>query len=308
MITTWPWTPTGTGTGGTEDDKPMRQRTITGLLLTALLAVMLWLPGWCMAVAVMICISFAVHEEMNALTKAGHHLVTWPTWAAMILSIPLTILLSQKVMVPLIVAALLVMTVQVLFRKEPELTDLEMSALPLLTVALPGLALVTLSMIDPYLWKLPDNDMPWHAVEVVILSITFAVPLMGDMMALYVGKAFGKRKFCPAVSPKKTLEGSLGGLGGSVLAGAVIFLLSLWLCNEATRSYLPAWWQYLLLGLIGGFVGQMGDLFASLVKRHCGLKDFSSIFPGHGGMLDRLDSVLFMAVLMYCFRLFFMTI
>ena len=286
----------------------MRQRTITGLLLTALLAVMLWLPGWCMAVAVMICISFAVHEEMNALIKAGHHLVIWPTWAAMILSIPLTILLSQKVMVPLIVAALLVMTVQVLFRKEPELTDLEMSALPLLTVALPGLALVTLSMIDPYLWKLPDNDMPWHAVEVVILSITFAVPLMGDMMALYVGKAFGKRKFCPAVSPKKTLEGSLGGLGGSMLAAAVIFLLSLWLCNEETRSYLPAWWQYLLLGLIGGFVGQMGDLFASLVKRHCGLKDFSSIFPGHGGMLDRLDSVLFMAVLMYCFRLFFMTI
>ena len=92
------------------------------------------------------------------------------------------------------------------------------------------------------------------------------------------------------------------------LGAAVIFLLSLWLCNEATRSYLPAWWQYLLLGLIGGFVGQMGDLFASLVKRHCGLKDFSSIFPGHGGMLDRLDSVLFMAVLMYCFRLFFMTI
>ena len=105
----------------------MRQRTRTGLLLTALLAVMLWLPGWCMAVAVMICISFAVHEEMNALTRAGHHLVIWPTWAAMILSIPLTILLSQKVMVPLIVAALLVMTVQVLFRKEPELTDLEMS-------------------------------------------------------------------------------------------------------------------------------------------------------------------------------------
>jgi phosphatidate cytidylyltransferase len=52
----------------------------------------------------------------------------------------------------------------------------------------------------------------------------------------------------------------------------------------------------------------MGDLFASLVKRHCGLKDFSNIFPGHGGMLDRLDSVLFMAVLMYCYRLFFMTV
>ncbi len=286
----------------------MKERTITGLLLTALLAVLLWLPGWCMAIAVLICISFAVHEEMQALTKAGHRIVVWPTWAAMILSIPLTYLLSQKVMIPLVGAALLIMTVQVLFRKEPGLTDLTMSALPLVTVALPGLALVTLNLIDPYVWHMSTNPKPLHAVEVVILAITFAVPLMGDMAALFVGKAFGKRKFCPAVSPKKTLEGSLGGLGGSTVAAMIIFLLSQWLCNAETLSLLPVWWHYPLLGLAGGFVGQMGDLFASLVKRHCGLKDFSSIFPGHGGMLDRLDSVLFMAVMMYCYRLFFMAV
>ncbi len=286
----------------------MKQRIITGALLIIFLAVMLWLPGWCMAIATLTCISFAVYEEMQALKKSGHDLVVWPTWAAMALSIPLTHLLGQKVMIPLVVAALLAMTVQVLFRKEPELTDLVMSALPLLTVALPGLALVTLSMIDPYLWHLPTNEKPWHAVEVVLLSVTFAVPLMGDMMALFVGKAVGKRKFCPAVSPKKTVEGSLGGLAGSVIAAMIVFLLSRWLCNEGTLSYLPEWWHYPLLGLIGGFAGQMGDLFASLVKRHCGLKDYSNLFPGHGGMLDRLDSVLFMAVLMYCYRLFFLTI
>ena len=222
--------------------------------------------------------------------------------------VPLTYLLSQKVMVPLVGFAMLAMTVQVLFRKEPELPDFVMSALPLLTVALPGLALVALSMIDPYAWHVESNPMPLHAVEVVILTVTFAVPLMGDMMALFVGKAFGKRKFCPAVSPKKTIAGSIGGLGGSILAAVVVYLLSTKLCNEETLKLLPVWWQYLLLGLVGGFAGQMGDLFASLVKRHCGLKDFSNIFPGHGGMLDRLDSTLFMAVLMYCYRLFFMTV
>ena len=286
----------------------MKQRTITGLMLTALVAVLLWLPGWCMATAVMICVSFALHEEMKALEKAGHRLVVWPTWTAMALSIPLTYLLSQKVMVPLVGFAMLAMTVQVLFRKEPELPDFVMSALPLLTVALPGLALVALSMIDPYAWHVESNPMPLHAVEVVILTVTFAVPLMGDMMALFVGKAFGKRKFCPAVSPKKTIAGSIGGLGGSILAAVVVYLLSTKLCNEETLKLLPVWWQYLLLGLVGGFAGQMGDLFASLVKRHCGLKDFSNIFPGHGGMLDRLDSTLFMAVLMYCYRLFCMTV
>ena len=152
----------------------MRQRTITGLLLTALLAVLLWLPGWCMAIAVLICVSFAVHEEMQALSKAGHQLVKWPTWAAMALSVPLTYFLSQKVMVPLVGAALLAMTVQVLFRKEPNLADLAMSALPLLTVALPGLSLVALSL-------LPDQK----AVEVVLLCLTFSVPLLGDIMALF---------------------------------------------------------------------------------------------------------------------------
>jgi phosphatidate cytidylyltransferase len=284
----------------------MKQRFITGAGLTIFLAVMLWLPGWCMALATLICVGFAVHEEIQALKKAGHRIVAWPTWSAMGLSIPLVHWLGEKVMIPLVVAALLAMVVEILFRKEPELTDMTMSALPLLTVALPGLSLVTMSLIDPYLWRTPGLvDKPWHAVEVVYLTITFAVPLMGDIVALFAGKAFGKRKFCPAVSPKKTVAGSIGGLAGSVLAAVIIYLLSLWLCNEETRNYLPLWWHYPLLGLIGGFVGQMGDLFASLVKRHCGLKDYSNLFPGHGGMLDRLDSVLFMAVLMYCYRLFF---
>ena len=284
----------------------MKQRTITGLLLTALLAVLLWLPGWCMAIATLICIGFAVWEEYHALTLASHRVVRWPAWTAMALSVPLTSLLGQKVMIPLIAGALMAMTVQVMFRKEPELTDLTMSALPLLTVALPGLSLVTLSLIDPYLWwRMPiEGKQPFHAVEVVILLITFCVPLMGDVMALYIGKAFGKKKFCPAVSPKKTIAGSIGGLLGSMTAAIAIYLLSLWLCDEGTRNYLPQWWMYLVLGLLGGFAGQMGDLFASLVKRHCKLKDYSHLFPGHGGMLDRLDSVLFMAVLMYCYLLF----
>ena len=81
-------------------------------------------------------------------------------------------------------------------------------------------------------------------------------------------------------------------------------MVSLIFCDQATLAQLPTWWQYALLGLVGGVAGQMGDLFASLVKRHCGIKDFSNLFPGHGGMLDRLDSILFMAVVMICYQLF----
>ncbi len=271
----------------------MKQRIITGLGLIAFLAICLWLPNWCMALATLVCISFAVWEEYHALVTAGHRVVSWPTWVAMATSVPLTLLFGVKAVVPLLAGALFVMVTVILFRKEPELTDMSMSALPLLTVALPGLSLVALSLI-------PDQK----AVEVVLLCLTFSVPLLGDVMALYVGSAIGGPKFCPAVSPKKTIAGSIGGLAGSLIAAMAVYGLSHVCCNEATLTKLPVWWHYLLLGLLGGIVGQIGDLFASLVKRHSGIKDFSNLFPGHGGMLDRLDSVLFMAVLMYCYLMF----
>ena len=271
----------------------MRQRFITGAGLVIFLAVCLWAPNWCMALATLVCVGFAVWEEYHALVTAGHRVVSWPTWVSLGISVPLTILFGMKIIIPLLTLALFCMVTQILFRSEPELTDLSMSALPLLTVALPGLCLVALSL-------LPDQK----AVEVVLLSLTFAVPVVGDTLALYIGSAFGKRKFCPAVSPKKTIAGSIGGMVGSVLAALAVFGLSHVFCNAATLAKLPVWWHYPILGLLGGVAGQIGDLFASLVKRHSGIKDFSNLFPGHGGMLDRLDSVLFVAVLMFCYLMF----
>ena len=270
----------------------MKQRIITGALLILLLVVMLCLPGWCMALATLISIAFAVWEEYHALTLAGHRVVSWPTWVFLGASIPLTLFFGAKVMVPLLSVTLFITLTVILFREEPKLEDLSMSALPLLTVQLPGLCLVAMSMVSQ------------KAVEVVLLSLTFAVPLTGDMAALFAGKAIGGPKFCPAVSPKKTIAGSIGGLVGSMAAAMIVCAIAGLSCNAQTLAKLPAWWEYLLLGLAGGAVGQIGDLFASLVKRHSGIKDFSNLFPGHGGMLDRLDSVLFMAVLMYCYLLF----
>ena len=270
----------------------MKQRIVTGVLLSLLLAVLLCLPGWCFALAAMIAIGFSVWEEYHALTIAGHKPVSWPAWAVLICSIPLTYFCGQKVMIPLLCIAFLLMAGINLFRQEPDLTNLSMSALPLLTVVLPGLSMVSLSLVDQ------------KAVEVFLLLLTFAVPLVGDIAALYVGRAVGGKKLCPAVSPNKTWAGAIGGLAGSAVAAMLICVIAALTCNEATRAKLPEWWQYLMLGFFGGIVGQMGDLFASLVKRHSGIKDFSDLFPGHGGMLDRLDSVLFMSVLIYCFRLF----
>lgn len=270
----------------------MKQRIITGALLILLLVVLLCLPGWCMALATLICIGFATWEEYHALTLAEHRVVSWPAWVVLFGSVPLTKFVGKEMVVPLMTLALLMMVVQILFREKPELTDLSMSALPLLTVTLPGLSLVALSLADQ------------KAVEVVLIALVFAVPLLGDTFALFIGSAVGGKKLCPAVSPNKTISGSIGGMAGSLLASVIVYLIASWTCNEATLAKLPSFAACLGLGLIGGIVGQIGDLFASLVKRHSGIKDFSNLFPGHGGMLDRLDSVLFMAVLVYCYRMF----
>ena len=270
----------------------MKQRFVTGVLLALLLTVLLCLPGWCFALAALIAVGLMVWEDYHALRTAGHETVSWPAWVVLVSSIPLTALLGQKVMIPLICCALLIMAVVIMRRPNPNLIDLNMSAMPVLTVVLPGLCLVSLSLADQ------------KAVEVFLLLLTFTVPLVGDILALYTGRAIGGKKLCPQVSPNKTIAGSIGGMAGSVLAAMLLCLIAKLTCNEPTLAKLPVWWQYLVLGVLGGVFGQIGDLFASLVKRHCGIKDFSNLFPGHGGMLDRLDSVLFMAVLMYCYRLF----
>ena len=127
-----------------------------------------------------------------------------------------------------------------------------------------------------------------------ILLIIFIV-MSGDSAAYFIGSRYGKRRLYPEVSPKKSVEGALGGLAGSLL-GVMIAKLLFFAEISAVDAILAA----LLLGTLG----QIGDLFESLLKRSCGVKDSGTIFPGHGGILDRLDSILFAAPAAYYYALF----
>jgi len=119
-----------------------------------------------------------------------------------------------------------------------------------------------------------------------LLGIVFA----GDTFAYFFGRFLGKNKLLESVSPKKTIEGALGGLLGSALIG---FCLQHFFLPE-----LPAI-QMILIAMVSGAFGQVGDLFESLVKRLADVKDSGQIMPGHGGFLDRLDAVLFAAPIYY---------
>jgi phosphatidate cytidylyltransferase len=110
-----------------------------------------------------------------------------------------------------------------------------------------------------------------------------------DIMAFLTGRALGRHKLCPNISPKKTVEGAVGGFVGSVLfCGAFGFLLMPVLLAHC-----------LIIGALGGVLAQLGDLTASLFKRNLGVKDYGALIPGHGGILDRFDSVLFTAPFIY---------
>ena len=123
------------------------------------------------------------------------------------------------------------------------------------------------------------------------LAITPLVgAFMSDTGAFFAGRALGKHKLCPYVSPNKTVEGSVGGFIGSVLGMAVWHL-----AVNAAISMDIGWAMVIVLGLVGSALGQIGDLSFSVIKREFGIKDYGAIFPGHGGVLDRFDSVLFVS-------------
>ncbi len=138
-------------------------------------------------------------------------------------------------------------------------------------------------------------------------AISFAIflPVFSDTFAYLVGSTLGKRKLCPSISPKKTVAGAIGGLVGSVLCAVTFFLLfDLYAVipvgyvsfsdSVAVRAVV-----FVVLGIVGGVLAEIGDLAASRIKRTMNIKDFGNIFPGHGGVLDRLDSIMFTLVMLF---------
>ena len=123
------------------------------------------------------------------------------------------------------------------------------------------------------------------------ILLLFAIIWSGDTAAYYGGRAFGRHRLAPKVSPKKTIEGAIAGLLGSIAAGVIG---GVWFLGEP-------WPELIWISAATAVTGQLGDLAESVIKRSAGVKDSSSILPGHGGILDRLDSLFFAAPVFYWF-------
>jgi phosphatidate cytidylyltransferase len=135
----------------------------------------------------------------------------------------------------------------------------------------------------------------WEGGRFYIFFI-FAVIWLGDTTAYYVGKNLGRHKLAPDISPNKTVEGALAGLAGSVMGA---FIAKWWFLGQLSSR------DAFILGALLGLAGQLGDLSESLVKRSAAVKDSGNIIPGHGGFLDRLDSLIFAAPVLYYYIIAF---
>lgn len=275
----------------------MTQRIITGVILSAGLILLLYLGGWFFVAAALVALCLCIHEQLTALKLGGHAPVCWPSYAALLIAMPMTMYFSSLTIIPVLTVMALCIIIEVMRREKPELTDVMVSTLPMLSIVLPGMCIFSLVNIPA--------EIPSRAFQVMLLSMVFTTAVISDTFAFFVGSRVGGPKLCPAVSPKKTLSGSIAGMVGGIVGAVGMGLFTKLVFPDVS---LPPWWANLIVGFIGALAAELGDLFFSLVKRHCNVKDYGTLFPGHGGMLDRMDSILFTAIILYCYRAVLVTI
>ncbi|MCL1795627.1 MAG: phosphatidate cytidylyltransferase [Clostridia bacterium] len=263
----------------------MLKRTVTGLISAAVLIALLYVRGPALDIALAVVAILGSVEMIKAFEQAGVSVAAIPVYCMAILMLPAYLLASYTGFYLVTILTLLWIALCIIFREKPVWTDVAAS------VCVPVFVLIPISLFYPLIRITPDP------IGALMALLAFLIAYLGDTCAFFIGVLFGKRKLAPMVSPKKTREGAVAGLVGSVCGAALIFVAG------STLTELPPLWHFIPLGLVGGIAGQLGDLSASMIKRFCGVKDFGTLFPGHGGMLDRLDSVLFVVYIAFGYTL-----
>ncbi len=252
----------------------MLQRIISGVIMAAVsIAILLLGPIWRMLlVAALMLVSN--HEMLGAIRSFGLSPRSWPSYAFVVAVFALSFLGRTDAYWPALVFVTLAIFGQRVLTKDMRVIDCFASLLPVL---------YPLSMYQ-FLLSASAHE---NAMSFCILFTGIGAACLSDTFALFGGLAFGKHKLAPDISPKKTWEGAISGfLGGLVAAAIVWWVQGFW----HAQFPLPI---YLISGALASVAGQIGDLAASGIKREAGIKDFGTIIPGHGGILDRMDSILF---------------
>lgn len=256
----------------------MYKRYLGALILSPLIIV-LFLGGIYLELVVLLLSLLGMHEFFN-VTKHNGKPLNITAYLTCIIYYAFIILNKgdYKFLFFSIVLAIFIVLCIPIFNEECSFVD----------AAITLLGFLYIGVFFSYIIFTYKTEYGRHLVWIIFIS-----SWMCDTTAYYAGRFLGKHKLCPRVSPKKTIEGSIGGLLGSTLSCGIYGII---LNNIGINIPL---FNFFLVGIFAGGLCQLGDLAASSIKRSVNIKDYGNLIPGHGGILDRFDSILFASVVVY---------
>jgi len=266
----------------------MLKRTITGLLMVAMLMLILFLGEIVFGVVIAVFAVIAINE-LYKTTEKGHKPIKWISF---LFAIPIIFYMfnteTDISQITLYAIAVIVFMICIMKPKKYSLID------GVITVCA-GMIVFNMFYFLEKIYKIGADRM--ESAYLILFCLIGA--FITDTFAYFVGVTIGKHKLCPTISPKKSVEGSIGGTLGVII---IMTLYGHFVLSGRVEVFAGVpFYIYAILGLICGIVSQIGDLFASMIKRHYDVKDYGNIFPGHGGVLDRFDSLVFVAPMVYFF-------
>ena len=263
-----------------------KSRLISGILLVVLTLITVGSGGYLLAATLWLISIIAFHElclacgiqkdkkRQNTLEVVGYIFTS-------LYYVDMAVLKNQQLMIMITVMALLVLLVVYVFNFPKYHANQIMSTY---------FAFIYAPVLFSFIYLTRELEYGAYFVWIIFIS-----SWISDTCAYCVGMLFGKHKLAPVLSPKKSIEGSIGGVVGSAIVGA---LFGYFVVEQVTDAQ-QVTWVFALIGACGSTVSQIGDLAASAIKRNYEIKDYGKLIPGHGGIMDRFDSVLITAPIIY---------
>lgn len=258
----------------------MKQRVISGAVLVVILAITLYFGG-IVTCGLMALVSLVGNMELLRVYGVNKKTPGIVCYLATVLYYIAIYLDRMDIIVPMMVVYLLVM-LAVYVLTFPTYSDKQIMA------AFMDFFYVSVMLSFVYLIRNMEHGL-------VFVLLIFVSSWINDTCAYFVGRALGKHKMAPVLSPKKSIEGLIGGIVGAGVFGAVFGILFDKYVD--TMNYAPL--LFAVVGAVGALPAVIGDLAASAIKRNNDIKDYGKLIPGHGGILDRFDSIIFTAPIIY---------